>query len=122
MSVHDEGKRAYVGKVIDLSVGRYKDYEIDELYDFVNNQEKYSSTSEKHSRSSDGWSSDGKFTRWETTVFTFVCDDSGIYIVEDYQYHDDDGQSGGNTREHRTGREIIKVLNRITEGKAIEMF
>lgn len=98
-------KKNLISKHLDTSNSRLKDEEVDFLHDFVNNyDDEYKGKSKTKKSSYDGWSSDGKYTRWEEKTSTFTED---IGIREEYKYHDDDGQSGGNTKEIKDARGII---------------
>ena len=106
-------KKSFISAAIDLANGRFKDSEVDRLYDLVKNREEYNGASKTHKRSYDSFSSDGRFTRDEETTFTFLSDENGVRIEERYQYHDDDGQSGSSVREHKTARDILSLLGDI---------
>lgn len=104
-------KKRIINKDIDLSNGRYKDSEIDTLYDIVTNFRDYAKYEIDKCHSHDGWSSDGKFTREEKNSYSFKKDDTGIYVHHEYAYEDDDGQTGGYDRKISTGRDILNILN-----------
>ncbi len=106
-------KKDYISGAVDLSNGRFKDKEVELLYDLVENRGTYNGTTKSYKHSFDGWSSDGKYTRNEETTYTLRSDESGIRIEEHYQYHDDDGQSGSNDRDYRTGRDILNILGKL---------
>ena len=98
-------KREYISTHIDTSKARLKDDEVDFLCEFIDEyDEKYKGQSHTHRSSYDGWSSDGKYTRKEETTYTF-SDDIGIH--EEYSYHDDDGQSGCQSRDIKDARGIL---------------
>lgn len=103
-------KKSVISEHIDLGNGRYKDDEIDTLYKFSTNREKYNGQTKTIKHKFDSWSSDGKYTREEETTYTFKADDEGIRIEEKYQYHDDDGQRGSTDRVHNTGRDILNLF------------
>ena len=106
-------KKEYIASRINLANGRYKDSEIELLEDLVRNADKYDRKSETYKSSFTDWSSDGKYTREEETTFIFRSDHRGIHIDELYQYRDDNGQSGGSVQAHTTGREILRVVQKI---------
>lgn len=98
-------KKEFVSKHLDTSNSRFKDEEVEKLYGFVNEyDDKYRGKIITKKSSHDGWSSDGKYTRREEKKYTFT-DDMGIR--EEYSYRDDDGQSGGKTKEIKDARSII---------------
>lgn len=108
-----QAKKSFISEAIDLANGRFKDEEVDSLYDLVENRSKYDGTARTYKHSFDSWCSDGKYTRDEETTYTFRGDDSGVRIEEHYQYHDDDGQSGSSDRVYNTGRDILNVLGKV---------
>lgn len=96
--------RAHIGEHIDVSGARLTDDEAQFLGELVDNYDEYRGRSETRSRSFTGSSSDGKYTRDETYTDTFT-DDVGIRA--DYSYKDDDGQTGGSSKEIRDARGIL---------------
>lgn len=101
--------KQYIGQFLDIAGGRYTDEEVEALYDAVENREFYNGRSYSAGpRSHDSWYSEGKFTRTEQTTWTFRCDSDGIRIDEDYSYHDDDGQEGGNQKSYSGGHEFLQ--------------
>ena len=108
-----QAKKAFISGAIDLANGRFKDDEVDSLYDLVENREKYDGASKTYKDRYDGWSSDGRYTRKEETTYTFHGDESGVRIDEHYEYYDDDGQSGSIDRVLSTGREILNALDKV---------
>ena len=108
-----KAKKSFISTAINLANGRFKDEEVDSLYDLVENRNKYDGTSKTYRHSFDSWCSDGKYTRNEETTYTFRGDDDGVRIEEHYHYHDDDGQSGSDDRVYSTGRDILSVLGKV---------
>lgn len=97
--------RNFIGQHLDVSGTRLSDHEAGFLLDFIDDYEvKHKGRTETRSATQNGWSSDGKYTRWETTTYTFTDD---IGIREDYQYRDDDGQSGKASSVIRDARGIL---------------
>jgi hypothetical protein len=103
-------KKRVISEHIDLGNGRFKDGEVDSLHELATNREKYNGQSKTIRRKFDSFSSDGKYTREEETTYTFRGDDEGVRIEEKYQYHDDDGQTGGSETVHNTGRNILNLF------------
>ena len=98
-------RRELIGEYLDVSNARLTDDEAGFLlHDFIEDYDKYRGQSEARQSSHDGWSSDGKYTRSEELTHTFTDD---IGIREDYQYRDDDGQTGASSREIRDARGIL---------------
>ncbi len=108
-------KKSFIGQAIDLANGRYKDSEIDTLYDLVMNRDSYDGTSKTHKSHYTSFSSDGKFRRDEEDTYTLRSDDTGVRVEHHYNYHDDDGQSGSSDNTFNTGREILKLLGKLFE-------
>ena len=106
-------KKCIISESIDLSNGRFKDSEVDRLYDLATNSDEYVGKSKTRKRSFTSWSSEGKYTRDEETTYTIKGDNGRITIDEDYSYHDDAGQSGSYSISHSTAREIISLLGDI---------
>ncbi|MDO4500699.1 MAG: hypothetical protein Q4B60_05420 [Erysipelotrichaceae bacterium] len=93
---------------IDLDNTRLSDYDANILNDFIDNYDKeYSGKTVTKTNEYDGWSSDGKYTRTELNRYTF---NEQIGIRHDYEYHDDDGQSGNYSEIIETGRGILNWL------------
>lgn len=110
-----QSKKNIIGEFIDLANGRFKDEEVDTLYDIVKNRSEYDGMAKTYKDSYSSWCSDGKFTRDEETTYTFFSDDNGVRIEEQYMYHDDDGQSGSSKIFHCTARAILNVFRKIIE-------
>lgn len=104
-------KRSIIAEVLDLAGARLKDSEVDALFDIVSNPEAYDGKSRTIKNKFTSWCSDGKYTREEETVYTLFSNSDRVHIKKDYSYHDDDGQSGGNTLIVTTAREILGLLN-----------
>lgn len=111
MDLHEKRLlRAHIGAHLDLSRTRLTDHEARQLGEIVDNYEKYRGRSDvPHTRSFTDWSSEGKYTRTETTTDTFM--EERVGIRSQYTYRDDDGQTGGHTTEITDGRGILNRLN-----------
>lgn len=96
MDRHEKKRlRDYIGEHLDVSSTRLTDDEATFLSDFLDEyDETYKGRTETRTTSRDGWSSDGKYTRRETFTYTFTDD---VGIRQDYEYQDDDGESGAST-------------------------
>lgn len=106
-------KKKLISSLIDLGNGRFKDEEVDTLYDLCQNHEKYHGKSKTYKRSFTDWTSDGKYNRNIKDTFTFLGDDKGIRIKQEYSYKDDDGQSGSSETVITKARDILNALNKI---------
>lgn len=106
-------KRSFIGSLMDLANSRFKDTEIDTLFDVAKNREKYHGKSKTYKSSYTDWSSDGKYTRDEETTYTFLGDDEGVRIKKKYKFKDDDGMSGENESIITGARDILNTLHKI---------
>jgi hypothetical protein len=104
-------KKRIISEFIDLEKSRYKDDEVDTLYNIVTNREKFNGLTRTIKNAFSDWSSDGKYTRKEETTYTFKSNDDGVSVEKSYQYHDDDGQSDKWNGSFNTGRVILNVFN-----------
>lgn len=109
-----QAKKSVIGKSIDLANGRYKDDEVDRLYDLVSRRNEYAGASRSYRSSYDDWCSEGRYTRHTEETYTFVCDDGSVRIDRDTHYWDDDGSGSGDYHEsYDTGRSILRVLDKL---------
>lgn len=107
-------KKAIIGESIDLANGRFKDQEVDRLYDLVMNQDEYNGMSREYHSSHDDWCSDGRYTRHTDETYSFVSDDDGVRVEYDSHYWDDDGDGSGEYHEtYDTARGILNVLGKL---------
>ncbi|MFF3608189.1 hypothetical protein [Streptomyces sp. NPDC002463] len=106
MDRHEKKRlRDHIGEHLDVSSTRLTDDEATFLSDFLDEyDETYKGRTETRTTSHDGWSSDGKYTRRETFTDTFTDD---VGIRQDYEYQDDDGQSGTSTNVIRDARGML---------------
>ena len=103
-------KKEVIGRSIDLGNGRFKDDEVNSLYNLVENIDSYNGKSYSSHSQSTGWCSDGKYTRDMTTTTGIVSDEDGIRVEVRRDYHDDDGTSGSFTNTFKTAREILGFM------------
>lgn len=87
---------------------RFKDDEIDRLNYLVENRDEFKGQFNEKRREFTDWSSEGKYTRNETTRETFVSDDNGIRVERKYKFVDDDGYSGGGEQTMNRARDILE--------------
>lgn len=106
-------KKSIIGEVINLAGGRFKDEEVDLLYDVVTNPEEYMGRKKVSKSTSEGICSDGKYTRDEEREYTIGSKEGKVVVDFDYRYEDDDGESGSSHRTYETGREIVSVLRNV---------
>ncbi len=107
-------KKAVIGESIDLANGRFKDDEVDTLYDLVTRRDEYDGTSRTYRSSHDDWCSEGRYTRHTEDTYTLVSDEDGIRIDWHEHYWDDDGSGFGDYHEtYNTGRGILGALGKL---------
>lgn len=100
--------RDIIGEYLDVSNTRLTDNEaVFLVHDFIERYDEFRGRSETRRSSHRSFSSDGRYTRTEEYTYTFTDD---VGIREDYQYRDDDGQTGGFTREIRDARGILEYF------------
>ena len=104
-------KRVVISTALDLAGAHLKDSEVDTLFDIVSAPKDYDGTSKTVEKSYTSWCSDGKYKRKESTTYTLFSGDEGVRVEEDYVYHDDDGQHGGNRVIHTSARMILRSLS-----------
>lgn len=98
-------RRERVGENLDVSGTRMTDEEVTFLGSFIDEySETYRGRTHTRKTSRTGWSSEGKYTREETITDTFTDD---IGIQREYEYRDDDGQTGGSTTMIKDARGVL---------------
>lgn len=106
-------KRAAIGDVMDIGNSRFKDDDVETLYDIASNRDDYSGQSQTVNRSFTDWCSDGKYTRDEADTYTFESDSDGIHINHHYECHDDDGYSRNWDVAVTSARDILNIAKDI---------
>lgn len=101
--------REKIGEHLDVEQTRMTDDEAVMLSDFIDDYGDYRGRSHSETHSYDGWCSDGKYTRTETTEYTFT-DEPGVRV--DYEYHDDDGQEGSSSSVISDARGMLDFLKK----------
>lgn len=84
-------KKKLIGESLNIGSSRLRDNEVEFLYQFVTEYDRFIGITETIESSYDGWSSDGKYTRWEKYTYSFGGNVVGICVENSYR--DDDGQS-----------------------------
>lgn len=102
---------------IDVTGSRFKADEKQFLEQFSTQYDRSKGKKQTIETKSDGWSSDGRYTRYTNTKHSFADGKMGITI--DASYKDDDGLSGSNITSMENGRNII---NYVKENRNLEMF
>ena len=108
-------KRTRIGESLDLENAHLSDEETDLLYDIATNPEEYNGKSETEEGSYRDWGSDGYYTRKEKTTYNLYSDEEGVRIEEDYEYEDDDGQSGSSSVIYKSARGILKLISKLLD-------
>lgn len=109
-----QAKKATIGEFIDLANGRFKDAEVDRLYDIVTRRDEFDGASRTYHSSHDDWCSDGRYTRYTDETYTLVSDENGVRVEYDSQHWDDDGSGSGSHHEtYDTGRSILNALGKL---------
>lgn len=96
--------RDHIGEHLDVSGTRLTDDEALFLCEFIDGYARYRGHVEVRRTSRRGWSSDGRYTREETYTDTFTDE---IGIRRDYEYRDDDGQTGRSSNKVTDARGIL---------------
>ncbi|MPY12095.1 hypothetical protein [Arthrobacter bussei] len=97
--------RERIGEKIDVSGTRMSDDEATFLAGVIDKyDEQYRGDSSTKTSSFTGSSSEGKYTRTETWTHTFTDE---VGIRQDYEYHDDDGQTGKDSKVIKDARGIL---------------
>lgn len=102
-------KRKVIKEKVDTSHSRIKDYEADLLYEAITD-ESLKDKEVKKKWQHTGWSSEGKYTRYESEKYTIRNDDQGFRIEKKSGYCDDDGQAGSYEEVFTGARQIIELL------------
>lgn len=98
-------KKKLIGRYIEVGSSRLRESEIEFLYQFVTQYDRFIGITETLKSRHDGWSSDGKYTRWKEYTYSFRRNEVGICVEESYR--DDDGQGGRNSEVIYSAREVI---------------
>ena len=69
-----------ISKHIDLSNGRYTDYEVTQLHDLVENRDSYDGHSQSYHRSYKTFDSEDTYRVEDTNTYTFRSNDTGIHL------------------------------------------
>jgi hypothetical protein len=106
-------KKTFIGKAIDLAGGHFKDDEINVLYDLVKFRVQLSGLSKTYECDENGRTPDGKEVHITSSTYIFVGKENLAFVREQLHYIDRDGQEGGWSRDYRTAREILGVIEKI---------
>ena len=73
-------KKRLIGEVLEIGNSRLRDDEVEFLYQFVTQYDRFIRITETINSSYESWSSDGKYTRWEVYTYYFGTNDIVIYV------------------------------------------
>ena len=85
-------KKKLISREIELGSSRLRDNEVEFLYQFVTQYDRFIGITETIESTHGGSSSDGKYTRRKE--YTYSYEENRIDICVEESYHDYDGQSG----------------------------
>lgn len=107
-----ESMRQRIGEDIDLKGSRLKDSEVESLFGLVTSIGDNLGRTKTMSDTYTGFSSDGKFTRTETDIYTISRDEKGFFIGHHHENHDHDGDGLNSVYDERIdrARDVIRVL------------
>ena len=110
-------RKAKLSQYVDFGNGRFKDSEIDQLESLVENRDSLNGTTKTYRSSYKSFDSEDTYRVDEEDTYTFISDDKGIRIEQDFQRHWDDGQ---NDKEHiifETARDILRIASKLFKNK-----
>ena len=85
-------KKRLIGEALEIGSSRLRDNEVEFLYQFVTQYDRFIGITETIESTHGGSSSDGKYTRRKEYTYSFGGNRIDICVEE--SYHDDDGQNG----------------------------
>lgn len=108
-------RKAKLSQYLNLSNGRFTDYEIGKLESLVENRNKLDGTTKTYRSSYKTFDSEDTYRVEEKDTYTFHCDSDNdkIYIDRDFEKHWDDGQDDITHEKYDTARDILKLLVKI---------
>ena len=102
-----------IGKHIDLSNGRFTDYEVSRLHDLVEERDSYDGRTQTYRSSYKAFDSEDTYHVEDTDTYTFRSDEGGIRIEHEHVSDWDDGQHDESREVARTGRGILNLLGKL---------
>lgn len=106
-------KKAFIGKVINLAGGHFKDDELNVLYDLVKFREQLCGLSKTYASNEKRRTKDGKELRITSITYTLIGNEKDAFVRERYDFIDVEGRKGSWNRDYRTAREILIVIGKI---------
>lgn len=102
-----------IGKHIDLSNGRFTDYEVSRLHNLVEERDSYNGRTQTYRSSHKSFDSEDTYRVEDTDTYTFHSDENGISIEHEHVRDWDDGQHDTSREVARTAREILNLLEKL---------
>ena len=110
-------KKAMISQFIDFANGKFREADIEKLYELVQNREDYDGLTAKRNRIEESSSSEGRFTRYIENTYRIHCDDK-IWIERHCESTDsDDGILHSFDYTYDTARDILDYLNNVFSKK-----
>ena len=106
-------RKAKLSEHVDLSNGRFKDYEIEELESIVNNRDELNGSTKTYHSSYKTFDSEDTYRVEEDDTYTFYSDDEGIRIERDFTRRWDDGQNDVIHEVYDTARDILNLASKL---------
>lgn len=105
--------KARIAEHIDLSNGRFTDYEVTRLHNLVKSRDEYDGCSQTYHRSYKAFDSEDTYRVDESDTYTFHSDEEGIRIEQNFERNWDDGQCDTEHRSYSTARGILNLLDKL---------
>lgn len=102
-----------IGKHIDLSNGRFTDYEVSRLHDLVEGRDSYDGRSKTYRSSYKTFDSEDTYRVEDTDTYIFRSDEDGIRIEHEHVSDWDDGQHDVAREVTNTARGILNLLGKL---------
>ena len=105
--------KARIAEHIDLSNGRFTDYEVARLHNLVESRDEYDGYSQTYHRSYKAFDSEDTYRVDESDTYTFHSDEEGIRIEQNFERNWDDGQCDTEHCSYSTARGILNLLDKL---------
>lgn len=106
-------KKAKLSEYINFGNGRFKDHEIEELEDLVENRDNLNGSTRTYRSSYKAFDSEDTYHVEEKDTYTFHSDDTGIRIEKNLQKLWDDGQVDNFNEVYDSARDILENAMKI---------
>lgn len=108
-----KARKKKLSEYINLSNGRFKDHEIEELESIVENRDNLDGATQTYKSSYRSFDSEDTYRVIESDTYTFHGDDNGVWIDRDWERQWDDGQLDTSHSKYDTGREILNHIHKV---------